>query len=909
MKNTKSFCTVYFEIQVQYEKQYGEKTVVFIQKGSFYEVYECVVSKIGKAQEIAKILNITLTSLNKNIENTTENPLMTGVPFSTLISKYLKVLMDHKYTVVVMDQIDDSGTFSRKVSKVYSPGTYNDEFTCSNVICGIYVDDNMNIGICTIDTNVYTPILYDLNCSYKNDDLFRIVHSCNPTEVLIFHTSDEKTIYEIIKHLHLPDTVYTNNVHLNKVHISEEYVYSIISKVYGHEMLSVHHEITTLVNFSNIAFVSLLSYLNDHDDVMLNNMEIPKVCGNEQMILHNSCVYQLNILDGNKRNLFNLIDKTCTYMGKRKLKYEIVNPITNVDNLNKCYDEIENLLNNDTLDHYYNKLKNIGDIERLYRQLTSLSQANFQKLCTSIHYSLELIMLHDYKNDIVNQIKELQEFIQQYFTSELYDMKTEKFDDLHKIHIKVTKAYNWLQNSCMDLSKCCGKTEEQVVKIEGNTKSGFAFICTNARADAIKKMYESKLSNKFGNLSFKKDKTKCKISSLEIENKFHEWITQNETFQNMKTELCNTLYKTIYQKFSTTFRDTSKLVASIDVLYSKAKHAVMYNYCKPVVKKSNTAYVHCKQLKHAIIELLDNEIDYIPNDVYLNNEYNCGILLYGVNGSGKSCYSKSIGLAIVLAQIGMYVPAEYFEYSPYDRLFTRINCDDNMFKGQSSFVVEMSDLKSILDYACNKSLIIGDEVCKGTEEVSALSIVGATLHHLMNTCSSFVFATHLHKLLSTKIISDFDQISIKHISIEFDKSNNFLKYTRTLKDGPCDSIYGLEIANYILKNTQFYRESYKIRNTIIEKPKLLNTKKSKYNSGIFVDKCEICGSTKELDIHHIEHQEETLKGGKKTQKTKNDKNNLVSLCKECHNNHHNGTLDIKGWIQTSEGKKLDYTRK
>ena len=343
------------------------------------------------------------------------------------------------------------------------------------------------------------------------------------------------------------------------------------------------------------------------------------------------------------------------------------------------------------------------------------------------------------------------------------------------------------------------------------------------------------------------------------------------------------------------FNSVNETIAYADVKKSKAKCAVLYKYTKPNFCENG---MFIKQLRHPIIEHLDNDISYDPCDVEFSNE-KCGMLLYGVNGSGKSTFSKSIALCVIMAQSGHYVAAENFTYKPYERLYTRLGDADNIYKGQSSFMVEMTELKSILHYANKNSLIIGDEPCRGTEGDSALAIVSFTLDYLLRKNSTFVFATHLHQLTDISCIQSHEKLMIKHVEVTYNESN-VLIYTHKIKDGKCKQNYGLEIAQKVLQLDTFDEKTNEIFNEITGKK---SAKKSRYNNNVIVSKCEICGCTKQLETHHIIFQ----KDFSATDLHKNFRSNLVVLCEKHHNMVHDHKLYINGWKQSIEGKILDYT--
>ena len=308
-----------------------------------------------------------------------------------------------------------------------------------------------------------------------------------------------------------------------------------------------------------------------------------------------------------------------------------------------------------------------------------------------------------------------------------------------------------------------------------------------------------------------------------------------------------------------------------------------------------------KQVRHPIIEIISEDIKYIANDVKLGIDDTNGILLYGMNSSGKSSLMKSIGLNIIMAQAGMFVPCEIMKYYPYKNIYSRIPGGDNIFKGQSTFVGEISEIRNILKCANDKTLIIGDELCSGTETNSAIAIVSAGIIDLINKESSFIFATHLHELSDMKRIKDIQKLKIKHLSVKYDDTNNSLIFNRELKEGSGDSIYGLEVCKSLDLDNNFIKLATTIRQEILGTNILLKNKKSKYNSKVIMDKCKICKINDATETHHIRFQRDADDNGFIGHFHKNKKFNLICLCDECHDNIHNGNLEINEAILTSNG--------
>jgi len=260
-----------------------------------------------------------------------------------------------------------------------------------------------------------------------------------------------------------------------------------------------------------------------------------------------------------------------------------------------------------------------------------------------------------------------------------------------------------------------------------------------------------------------------------------------------------------------------------------------------------------------------------------------------------------------MAQMGMYVACEKMTYLPYSKIFTRINGDDNIFKGMSSFAVEMDELRSILKYSDNRSIVLGDEVCKGTEETSALSIVSASIMRFCDNNVNFILATHFHKLCEIECINNLKNIKFMHLTVEFqDAIDKTIIYGRKLMDGPGDNLYGIEIANYIIEDDLFIENAKNIRNIILKKNnEILINKTSNYNNQLYMDKCIICGDNGmdyPLDTHHIKEQNTF----DKYDINKDKLYNIVVLCKTHHDSVHNGNLEINGYIDTINGKKLDF---
>ena len=261
------------------------------------------------------------------------------------------------------------------------------------------------------------------------------------------------------------------------------------------------------------------------------------------------------------------------------------------------------------------------------------------------------------------------------------------------------------------------------------------------------------------------------------------------------------------------------------------------------------------------------------------------MLLFGINSSGKSSLLRAIGSNIILAQSGMYVASKTFKFSLYHKLLTKISCHDDLYKGQSTFVSEMIELKHILLNSDKKTLAMFDELTSGTETESAISICCSSILELLDKKCNLLFTSHLHPITHFDEIKQHPLIDIFHFGIDFTKDD--FSFNRTLKKGQGEKEYGIEIADKLGLSKDFIKRSYNFRNKLKGQGDLfLNTKKSKYNSKIFIDKCQICGSHDNLQTHHI-HEQHTADGdGMIEHFHKNIKFNLMVVCEKCHQSIH-----------------------
>lgn len=364
-------------------------------------------------------------------------------------------------------------------------------------------------------------------------------------------------------------------------------------------------------------------------------------------------------------------------------------------------------------------------------------------------------------------------------------------------------------------------------------------------------------------------------------------------------KLFDTFIKSLETDWLSMLDNFSKYITKLDVLQTKTYVAYKYNYCKPsICRKSNNSFINAIDLRHCLIEHLNKNELYVPNDIILGNEEideivkisptkSNNMLLFGINAVGKTSLIRATGISIIMAQCGMYVPCSQFIYKPYTAIFSRINGNDNIFKGLSSFAVEMSELRVILKNADKNSIVLGDELCSGTETESALSIFITSLLQLYNNNTCFIFATHFHEILKFDEIKLMPKLSIKHMSVNYDRELDCLVYNRKLLDGNGSQMYGLEVCKSMYLEKDFIDNAYSIRNKYFKETQGgLSLKSSSYNSNKIRGLCEKCAKKMGQETHHINQQRNASTNGYINTIYKNHPANLMSVCETCHNEIH-----------------------
>ena len=978
----------YLNYQTEYENKYGKNTIVLMEVGHFFEFYavENDIENIGNIHNVSELLNIQVTRKNKSIKTVNRsNPLMAGFP-SLALKKHQNMLINHGYTVILVEQITPPPNPKRGVTNILSPGTYIEESTGYdyNNIVSIYIqketcyktNKKLNIiGLSVIDlttgrSSIYEAISNPKDRDYSIEETIRFIQTYNPREIII-SCKDIKDVEidNLIMSFELNNRIYyIRNDLLIKDIYKPNYQNKFLAKSFPNIGFLTPIEYLCLENkpCALISYMVLLQFSYEHNETIINKIRKPNFWENQRyLILENNAIQQLNLVPNTHSSkydsLYSVINNTSTAIGKRYLKDRLLMPIIDDKELQKRYDLIEIFMSSiDSKFHVYQQIEliisGIIDIERLHRKmdLQMLNPAEFYQLHISYDKINQLIeYINNYSNDKVKDILPNIEEINLY--NKYQEEYNEKFviDDLQKYNINdITNSFfkkgyypdvdqtQFELNKSKRYLKCfaeklhdmvalhtngCNANHTDMAKVESNERDGYYITITKKRFDTLKskvKIISFGTDDKEWSVKLEDIKTIVNASNYKLTN---SEMKEYSKIIIEKTELIKTLCRQAYLDTLTDFNDKYQnvlykitcFIANIDVIKSSAKTSLMYNYCKPIINtETDESYIKAEDARHPIIERI-NKTEYIPNwirlgtilenDKCIENSLMNGMLLFGCNSLGKSSYMKSVGLCVILAQMGMYVPASRFEYKPFKTLLTRIIGNDNMFKGLSSFAVEMSELRGILNRADKNSLVLGDEICHGTEQTSGIAIVSASLIWLHKQRTKFIFATHLHNLSNIDEIRDLSNIKKFHLEVSYDNNQDRLIYKRKLMEGSGSAIYGLEIARAMDLDRDFINLANNIRKKFIGmSEKILTTKTSRYNSELYFKSCEVCGN-EGIDTHHIKFQSSADENGFVDHRNKNHYSNLVILCKECHNKVHHDKLKINGYLQTSDGIILDYS--
>jgi DNA mismatch repair protein MutS len=1005
----------YLSYTTKYVAEYGEKTLVLMQVGSFFEAYGLLDSDDNiygsKIEEFSRICEMVVSRKRMCVGKA--RVVMAGFGLYVL-EKYVKKLQAAGYTTVVYTQDTQAKNTTRSLAYIFSPGTFftNDTEEISNSTSCIWVnttaantimESRICVGMSNIDIFTGKTSLFQYNTEFHHnpstyDELERFISIHTPIETIIITNLDKEKTQDIIqfaniqsKRIHTiflegleEDGAETENVKCAKNSEKQIYQREIIKQFYPDSNNETFFDDFYDYDIATQAFCFLLNFIHRHNPNLVANISPPLFENySDRLVLANHSLKQLNMIDdaryrGKLSSVSKFLNNCVTIMGKRQFNYQILNPITDKARLNKEYDITEYLLDNfDKSEHYRKELSSIKDIEKLKRKLIlrkitpkdlyildeNLSTIKNLFDNTNADSTLKEYFTTEGIHEISKSCGEIKRFLGKNLdlskAKHIDDVTVEKLGGLEisqaafikkgmneEIDKKVKDCLDsreklesikkWLSDKIRPYER--SKKPTQYVKIHETPKMEATLLGTKRRVTLLKRevdkeilsgkcicpdkglydatitlTYKSKYTNQEEELdldlnnidyvSLGSNKKDMSITSPEIKE-----ITK--MIQSSKDILINEMIL-FYRKFIDTFLNYETQMGSIvryatclDILQSRVYIAQKYNYCKPKIEDSEKSFVDAREIRHCLIEHLQTNELYVTNNVILGRELD-GMLLYGTNAVGKTSLIKALGISIIMAQAGLYVPCAQFTYCPYNYLFTRILGNDNLFKGLSTFAVEMSELRTILNLSTKDSLILGDELCSGTESDSALSIFMAGLERLSEKKCSFIFATHFHEIKDYDELKVLENMKLFHMSVIFDKKTNKLVYDRKLKDGPGESMYGLEVCKALALPDDFLVRAHALRNKYNDKAdSVLSRKTSHFNSKKIKGMCEVCHVKEGKDVHHLQHQKYANENNKYINSFHKDHlANLTVVCQECHDKFHEDDCQYKK-VNTSFGVEI-----
>jgi DNA mismatch repair protein MutS len=997
----------YFDLTNKYQDEYGEKTILLMQVGSFFEVYgiNCEKTKIiigSKIVDFSQICELNIVEKNTCVGK--DNVMMAGFK-DIQIEKYIKKIQDAGFTAVVYIQDESMKNTTRSLAGIFSPGTYfhTETQNLTNSTTCIWVDLVENklfmkgkfvvVGVANIDiytgkTNIFQFKEIYLNNPTTYDELERFISIYNPSETILISNLpniidlDNIITYADITSSLIHKIIITNDETSKMLRVKncekQSYQKEILSKFYKFDNFDVFVQNFYENNIATQAFCYLLDFIFQHNPHLVNKISEPifENCST-RLSLANHSLKQLNIInDGNvKPNKFScvsqMLNECLTPMGKRKFMYNILNPTCDENYLQREYNITEYFMSifneHDNLKLTYNasydflksNLSTIKDISKWERQifLKKISPKAFNNLYVNILTINKIFDKIKEDETIVNYLlifepnilniqtycQEMMLFISSHINLSLacnldqcqnFDVNFIEYgvDDnldsktgmLTESELKLNSIAKYLSILINSKEKNNGKSYD-FVKIHETEKNNLSLISTNRRCKLLQDALPVQPTSAHLNLGsteipfeFKIDKKQFEFEKQSASNNFICNVQINSLCKNISSVkiLMKDLITNVYNKFVVNFEQFQQkleciinFVTLIDVLFTKSSIAKKYNYCKPNIVNSNKSFVDAKNLRHCLIENFQSNELYVTNDITLGDNETDGILLYGTNAVGKTTIIRALGISIILAQAGLFVPCSEFNYMPYKYIFTRIIGNDNIFKGLSTFAVEMSELRTILRLTDQNSLILGDELCSGTEILSAISIFVAGIQQLHKCKSSFIFATHLHEIINYEEINSLQSVKLKHLSVIYNKEQDALIYDRKLKNGPGNSLYGLEVCKSLNLPQDFLNAANEIRMKYHpEGASILSLKTSRYNSKKIVGLCEKCGINVGTEVHHLQHQSTADYNGfiSSVDSTfhKNNLANLMTLCDNCHHESHTKYKNGGKRVKTTKGTQI-----
>lgn len=791
MKNIKK--TPMIEQYLTIKKDYND-ALVFFRLGDFYELF------FDDAIIASKVLEIALTKRNKN-----SNVVMCGVPYHSVMP-YIQKLIKKGFKVVIVEQVTQpgNGLVERQVTKMITPG---------QVLDGSILDEGINNYISYIERKENGYILYYIDIS-----------------------TGESTIIENLKREQLFDNILSLN--LKEVLLTEKYDTQLINFLNKYNILITYRKKELPLNNKLIKQLpkdlksgasQLIKYItNSQKNIFLTHLmpfEIERP--NIYLKLDYSVYKHLEILESNTNNpkttLFYYLNKTQTAMGERRLRHFFSHPLKDIDKLNLRYKYIEALISPTLSNQITNELKYCYDINRICARI-SLNSANAKDL-VQLKKTLNCIpnlkkVLNNSNNDIlINFSKDLKSFdnLVKLIEDSIIDeppitlkqggiIKNGYSKELDELRYIQSHGKEWLLNFQEEERK---KTGIKNLKIGFNKIFGYYIEISKGNLDLVLPEYDYIRKQTLVNYE--------RFISPRLKEVEEKMTKSSEKSLDLEYQLFLDIRKKIYNEIIK-LQDLATKLSYLDAYLSLAIASREYNYIKPILTKDRT--VDIKNARHPVVEL---QTKYIKNDININpNEI---FIMTGPNMGGKSTYMRMIAIIIYMAQIGSFIPADYAKLPIYDAIYTRIGASDDIAGGKSTFMVEMVEANYALRNATKNSLIIFDEIGRGTATYDGMALAQGIIEYIdSNIKAQTLFSTHYHELT----FLDEKLKNVTNLCTDAKKENGVMQFLYKIKKGSSSRSYGLEVAKLANLPDTLIKTSKKIL-TILENNKKNNKKDSIFN--------------------------------------------------------------------------------
>lgn len=796
-----------------------QDAILFFRLGDFYEMF------FDDAVLVSRELELTLTGRDCGLE---ERAPMCGVPFHSA-DGYIAKLVEKGYKVAICEQVEDpnlaKGLVKRDIIRIISPGTMTDNQYLNpeqnNFLMSIY-GDKRKIGCAYLDLSTGEFFTTE----YKGKDILEFLLTqfsrYRPSEVLIHSKfyENEKILKEIKSRFDFLDQPYpAKNFELNRTtkRILDQF------KVYSIEALGLGDK-----DSATKAAGALLLYIDETQKREIDHINHLQYFENDSiMSLDSATIRNLEltrtIRSGSKKgSLLGILDQTVTAAGSRLLASMVEAPLINSEQINNRLDRTEELYQNESLaSEIRSLLSNIYDLERICSKLSygnivsadliSLKQSikAFSKLTELIQKSDLEFIRQDFKN--VDLLTDIYELLDESISEEQTDKRFGKT-------IKIKKGYNqeldkyrkadengqkWLERLEETERK---ETGINVLKLKHNKVFGYFLEVPNGKKDLVPERYIRKQTLSNSERYFTPELKK-------LEEKIEE---AQEKLEQLEAELYSQVVDSVKSQ-TKRIQKTAKLCAHLDVFQSFAKVSLENNYIKPVI--SSNGEIHIINGRHPVVEKFTGSNYFISNDTNLTETERI-LLITGPNMAGKSTYIRQNALIVLMAQIGCFVPAAKAEIGIVDRIFTRVGASDDLATGQSTFMVEMTEVSNILKNATQNSLVILDEIGRGTSTFDGISIAWAIVENLLERKIKTLFATHYHELTEL----EEEKEGLINYSIDVLEEADQVIFLRKIKRGKANQSYGVEVAKLAGFPNKVLRRANQILK-VLEEKELNPTKK------------------------------------------------------------------------------------